>query len=166
MPFTNFLLSYCPRVRKVDDKLVASTAYRDRMFTLGTVFRQVTVDPAKKELVLYRRYFWLFTRTRRISFQDVRAVTYTYQDWNASSLAWAQDSYDLYAVGLRLHNDDEAHLFYFRGAGSFSNEGPLPDWLYWPDFATDWTGNQDTESRAYVEVLQKMLGVSVMPGRS
>jgi hypothetical protein len=127
----------------------------------------VTVDPKKEEVTTYRRYLWAFPRRCRIRFAAIEAVTYGYQDWAiGASLTWAHDSVDLYSVGLRFHGGDERHLFYFYGDGTFSNDGPWPDWLYWDDYLFDMSGTQERESRAFVELLSKMIGVSVVPARS
>ena len=167
MAFSLRLFSFCPRLRKTQGKLVAATAWRLRILTLGWLYRKVVVDPQAQELTIYRRYFWAFPRCRRVPFGAVEAVTYGYQDWApGASLSWAHDSVDLYSVGLRLHGGEELHLFYFYGDGTFSNEGPLPDWLYWDDYLLDISGTQERESRAFVELLRKMIGVSVVPARS
>jgi hypothetical protein len=161
------LFSVCPRVRKCGGKLVAVTAWRLRILTLGCLYRKVTVDPKRGELVIYRRYFWLFARRRRVRFGAVEAVTYGYQDWAVgASWSWAHDSVDLFSVGLRLHGGDELRLFYFYGDGTFRNDGPLPDWLYWDDYLFDVSGTQERESRAFVELLSRMIGTSVVPARS
>ena len=89
--------------------------------------------------------------------------TYDYSDLAASSLSTAHNSSDLYNVGLRLHGRKEVHLFYFYGDGEFSNDGPLPDWFYWSDYVFDVAGTQQRESRWFVELLSKMIGVSVEP---
>jgi hypothetical protein len=161
------LFSICPRVNKRGNRLVASTAWRLRLLTLGGLERKVLVDPKKQEVMIQRRYFWVFPRRRRIRFRAVEAVTYGYQDWAlGASLAWAHDSVDLFSTGLRLHGGEELHLFYFYGDGTFSNDGPLPDWLYWEDYLFDVSGTQERESRAFVELLSKMMGVSVVLARS
>jgi hypothetical protein len=161
------LFSVCPRVRKSKGKLVAATAWRLRILTLGGLYRKLVVDPKREELTLYRRYFWLFSRRRRVQFQRIAAVTYGYQDWAAgASWSWAHRSVDLFSVGLRLHGGEEWHLFYFYGDGTFRNDGPWPDWLYWDDYLFDMSGTQEKESRAFVELLSKMIGVTVVPARS
>jgi hypothetical protein len=160
------LLSVCPRLSKSKGKLVATTAWRLRILTLGWLYRKVVVDPKRRELTLYRRYFWLFPRRRRVRFERIEAVTYGYQDWAlCASLSWAHDSLDLFSVGLRLHGGDELRLFYFYGDGTFCNDGPLPDWLYWDEYLFDMSGTQEKESRAFVDLLGKMFGVGVVPTR-
>jgi hypothetical protein len=160
------LLSICPRVSKRGSRLVATTAWRLRLLTLGCLQRKVLVDPKKQEVMIQRRYFWAFQRRRRIRFRTVEAITYGYQDWAlGASLSWAHDSVDLFSTGLRLHGGEELHLFYFYGDGTFCNDGPLPDWLYWEDYLLDLSGTQERESRAFVELLSKMIGVTVVPAR-
>jgi hypothetical protein len=110
-------------VSKRGSRLVASTAWRLRVLTLGWLYRQVLVDPEKQEIRIYRRYFWAFPWRHRIRFGAIETVTYGYEDWAAgSTLAWAHDSVDLFSVGLRLQSGEELHLFYFYGDGTFSNE--------------------------------------------
>jgi hypothetical protein len=160
------VLSICPRITKASGRLVATTALRMLIPTLGSIYRQVTVDPKKEEVSVYGRYFWLLPRRRRIRFRAIAAVTYGYQDWASDAwYTWAHDSVDLFSVGLRLHGGDEVHLFYFYGDGTFTNDGPWPDWLYWDRYVFDMCGTQERESKAFVELLSKMIGVSVVPAR-
>src|SRR5262245_22082129 len=140
------LLSVCPRVRKAKGKLIASTAWRLRILTLGLTLRTVVIDRIEEVVRIRRRYFWLLTRKRKIPFEAVRVVSYDYQDLSIGSLwSWAHDSLDLFSVGLRLHGGRDVHLFNFFGEGTFQNDGPLPDWWYWDDFAFDMSGTQETE---------------------
>src|SRR5262249_60765057 len=68
------LFSVCPRVSKCMGKLVAATAWRLRILTLGWLYRKVVVDPKGEELTLYRRYFWVFPRRRRVRVGRIGAV--------------------------------------------------------------------------------------------
>lgn len=159
------LFSVCPRVKKIDAKLVASTAWRLRILTLGSMYRKVTVDRDAEEVIIESRYLWLFPRRRRIRFQAIEAISYGYRDWSPGAyLAWAHDSADLFSVSLKLFSGDERHLFYFYGDGTFSNDGPLPDWLYWEDYLFDMSGTQERESKVFVELLGKMIKVPIVPG--
>jgi hypothetical protein len=164
MPIFSRFFSLCPRIRKEDEQLVASTPWRLRLLTLGTFYRKVIVDPDRKEVILRRRYFWFFAREHHIPFKEVRGVTYGYSDVTpGGSWLWAHDSTDLFRVGLKLGGLDKVHLFSFFGDGTFTNDGPLPNWFYWGDFLFDVSGTQERESRAYAEVLSKLLKKPVEP---
>ena len=166
MAFEFRFLSICPRVSKVNGTLVATTAWRIRILTLGLLYRKLTVDPKEKVLTIFGHYFWFFPRQRRIKFSSIEALTYGYEDWSIGSvISWAHDSLDLFAVGIRLYKDEELHGFYFYGDGTFTNDGPLPDWLYWDDYLFDLSGTQERESKGFVDLVAKMVGVSVVPPR-
>jgi hypothetical protein len=156
----------CPRISKRGGKLVACTAWRLRILALGLLYRRVVVDPEAKQLEIYRRYLWLFSRRRQLPFEKIEAVTYAYQDWAGGASYSAHDSLDLYEVGLWLDGGDGVHLFYFFGEGIFTNNGPFPDWWYWNNSLFKPTGTQDTESLVFVNLLSKLIGVSVVPGWS
>ena len=118
-------------------------------------------------MLVDRRYLWFFSRRRKIKFKVIEAITYTYEDWAFESLyAWAHNSLDQFAVGLKLYNGDDVHLFSFVGGGTFGNDGPAPDWMYWQEFLFDVSGNQEGASRRYVDLLGKMIAVPVVPGAS
>lgn len=166
MPITSRLLSVCPRIRKRGRKLEAATAWRLRILTLGMFYRRVVIDTKKREIRLFRRYLWFFARQRRFRFGEIEAVTYGYTDsaWGQWT-HWAHDSHDWFAVGIRLATGEEVHFFYFYGDGTFTNNGPWPDWLYWDDYLFDMSGTQERESRGFVELLMKMIGVTLVPPR-
>ncbi|MHB1037535.1 MAG: hypothetical protein ACYC35_26005 [Pirellulales bacterium] len=82
-----------------------------------------------------------------------------------ADFSFAHDGLDLFTVGLRLHDDREVPLFRFFGDGEFTNEGIYPDWCYWRDYLFDLSGAQQKESRLFVDLLSKMIGVSVEPPR-
>jgi hypothetical protein len=161
------LLSIGPRIQKLNDKLLASTARHVQLISLGLCLRHVVVDPQKRELTIAGRYLWFFQSQRRVKFGDVEGVTYGYQDWAMGSiLDSAHDSLDLYSVGLRLYDGDDLTLFHFFGDGAFTHDGTWPDWMYWDQYAFDMSGTQDRDSRLFVDLLSRMIGVAVMPGRN
>jgi hypothetical protein len=159
------LFSLCPRLTKLDGRLVASTPVRGRLLTLGLFYRQVIVDPKEQVVRLHWRHGWLFARDWRIPFQAIQAVTYGYEDWNPfASFQIVRDSVDCFNVGLKLKDREQQHLFYFLGDGTLQNDGPLPDWLYWDEYLKDVSGTQESESQAFVELLRKMIGVPIDSG--
>ena len=157
-------LSLGPRISKHDLRLSLTTGWGLRLLTLGMWNRRVVVDVEQQAFTFHARYIWLFTRTRRICFPSVAAVTYGYSDWSPGAhLSWTHDSLDVFTVGLRLHTEEEIGLFDFVGDGTFVNDGPWPDWMYWPEYAVDLSGTQERDSKALVDLLCKILRVRVQP---
>ncbi len=167
MAWPSSLLSICPIINKRDGKLIAETAWRFRLLTLFLLYRKVIVAPQQKEVTIHRRYAWLFSRQYRLKFSEIEAVTYGHEDLLAFN-SWTSsghDGFDIFAVGLRLMGDEEWKLFNFFGEGTFTNNGPWPDWVYWDEYLFDESGTQEAESRAFVDLLSSMLNVPVVPPR-
>ena len=157
-------LSLGPRISKRDRRLTLSTGWGLRMMTLGLWYRRVVMDVEQQVFTFHARYLWLFSRTKRIPFASVAAVTYGYSDWSPGAyLSWAHDSLDVFSVGLRLHGEQELGLFDFVGDGTFANDGPWPDWVYWSDYLCDVCGTQERESKALVDLLCHILKVRSQP---
>lgn len=158
------LLGICPRIRKEGVCIIAITALRIRILFLGAFFKQVTIDPRHRTLTVASRYFWLFKRKRKYRFKELQAITYGYEDWNDTSwVSFSHDSFDWFTVGIRLRCNREFKLFNFIGDGTFTNNGPLPDWMYWEEYVTDFSGNQEKASRCFVDLLCQMTGKKVVP---
>ena len=161
------LFAICPRIRRESDSVVATTAWRVRLLSLGAIYRQVVIDARDAVISVTSRYLWFLRFERSIRFAEIAAITYGYEDMAPDSLfAYSHDSYDWFNVGLRLKDDSELRLFSFIGDGTFTNHGPFPDWMYWSDFTMDISGSQERESRLFVDVLAKLVGVSVIPPRA
>jgi hypothetical protein len=174
MPWHFRLLSVCPRLYSDQGKLIAETAWRVRLATLGCLYRRVIVDPKQRVLIIRRRYFWLFRRNTRIAFAAVRAVTYGYQDWSPwQYLSYAHETFDVFSVGLELQSGRQVHLFHFFGEGTWTMNVqpplPLPEWFwYWHQRLvdlTDLSGTQQRESQLFATTLSKMIGVPLRPYR-
>lgn len=160
-------LAICPRIRKQKGCIVATTAWRVRLLLLGLILRRVEIDPANQKIRIFSRYLWLLRFRREVSFKQISAITYGYEDMSAeSAFAFAYDSWDWFTVGIRIADRHEIHLFNFVGDGSFTNNGPLPDWMYWDNYACDLSGSQDQESRVFVDLLATMIQVPVDPPRN
>jgi hypothetical protein len=153
-------LSVGPSIHKRKGKLIARTPWPIRLLTLGLSRREVMVDPRRQVVVVRRRRFWFRRRRLVVPFGLVKSVTYRYAE--SSERPWwgtAGDSFDVFTVSLRLHDFSDVHLFTFLGDGEYENRSALPDWLFWPNFALDVAGTQGRESRAYAELLARMLQV-------
>jgi hypothetical protein len=161
------LFSLCPRIGKCGASLVAGTAWRLRLVTLGLLHRQVFVDPKEQEIRIQRRYGWFFRRQQCIRFRAVQAITYGHQNWGPGALlAWAHESVDLSSTGLRLHGGEEVPLFSFFGDATLRTESSAPDWYYWEDYLIDVRGTKERESRVFVGVLSRMIRVPIAPSRT
>jgi len=109
--------------------LTASTPGFLRILNLGSFSRRVVVDRVARTVMVTQRRLWVLHRERTLSFAEIAAVTYGYEDANPFSLfSTSHDAVDRYVVGLLLVGGEEVRLFSFVGDGSFTNEGPLPDW--------------------------------------
>lgn len=156
------LFSIGPRIRKQGARLTATSALRLQILSLGAFRREVVVEPRKGWLMVHDRQFWFLERTRLISFEQVEAVTYGFEDWTLGGWFFrARDTRELFRVGLRLRTGKEFDLFRFYGEGRFVNDSYFPDWWFWEEFLTDRSGTQEQESRVLVELLSKMIGVGV-----
>jgi hypothetical protein len=161
---SRFAFSVCPLIRADEDHLTASTHWLVRILSLGLLFRRMVVDRRARTVTIDERTACFFRRRRVFSFAQVAAVTYGYEDVHpAAMFSGTHDAMDRYIVGLRIAGSDEVRLFYFLGDGAFTNEGPLPDWWYWDEYTMDFTGSQERESRAFVQLLSKLIGVTIMP---
>src|SRR5262245_46032903 len=121
MALISRIFSICPRIREAGDRLIATTAWRYRLLTLGASYREVVIDPIQKVVRIRRRFLWIFRRFTVVPFSSVKTVTYGYDSWSADAWwSWTYDGFDIYSVGLGLHNGKDVHLFNFLGEGSFT----------------------------------------------
>ncbi len=157
-------LSVTPRISKKDGKLVAKTSFVGFLISLTVLHRTVVVDPKSKSVTMTRRWLWFLKSRKRIRFKRIAGISYKYEDWNPiSGMGFTGDSFDCFTVKLKLHNGKGLHLFRFVGEGTFSNKtGYYPDWMYWGEYATDMSGTQDAESRAFVNLLQSIVKVPLV----
>ena len=155
-------LSIGPKITRKNGKLVARTSLAGFLASLTCLHRTVVIDPARRMISVRRRLFWFFTSRKRIPFDRVEAIVYTYDDWNSDAgLGYSHDSKDSFTVKLKLWNEHLVHLFNFYGEGAFVNNSPFPDWCFWDEYLLDLSGTQESESRTFVDLLQKMLDVPV-----
>src|SRR5438552_1205170 len=113
MTFYSSLLCVGPRIWKRGHRLVARSGWKTRLLTLGLSNKELVVDPKAREVHLRRRRFWFWRRGTRIRFDTIAGVIYRYGDGSVRPWGGAGDTFDIYSVGLRLHGDEEVHLFAF-----------------------------------------------------
>lgn len=154
-------LSITPRIVGDAQGLTATTAWAAQLLMLCGWFRRVRIDLEERRVSIDDRSWWIRCRERVILFDQVAAVTYGYEEW---SWTWgARDPIDRFIVGLKLKSRKEVALFWFAGDGTFTNDGILPDWVYWKEIAFDLQGTQEQESRVFARVLSKMIEVTLEP---
>ncbi len=161
------LFNIQPEIHKENHLLVASTGWRGRILSLFAASRRVTIDPAQRAVRVRERSFWFIVRWRRVPFDVVEAVVYSYVDMSPGQISplGAHRSIDLFSVALRLRHGSELRLFRFFGQGGFVNNGILPDWCYWEENVMTplVLGGQESASRTFAEVLSGMIGVPIAP---
>ena len=156
------LLSMGPKISREEGRLVARTSLMGFLSSLTLLHRTVIVDPMKQAISIRRRLFWFFTSRKKIPFERVQSIVYTYDDWNSNTaFGGSDDSKDCFAVKLKLWSDRLVHLFNFYGEGTFVNNSAFPDWFDWDEYRVDLSGTQESESRMFVDLLQKILNVPV-----
>ncbi|MEM0925185.1 MAG: hypothetical protein AAGJ83_04035 [Planctomycetota bacterium] len=143
--------------------IIATTARRVRLLSLGGIYRQVAIDPVEQIITIHRRYAWFFRKHCAIGFAEIEAVTYGYED-QAIQGSFVHESYDCFTVGLRLRDDSEVVLHRFSGEGTLVNETIFPDWLMQP-FGFELVGTQERDSRSYVELVSRLVDVPTIPHR-
>lgn len=148
------LLSFGPRVRIEDGRLVASTGWSFLIPTLGLWRKRLVVDAHARQLDFTVSFLWLFWLRYRIPFNDVKEVIYRYENWAWFGSITAQDAYDCFIVGVMTNNRDEYLFFRWMGEGEFANNSIWPDWMYWDQYVFDFKGTQDKESQRFFELLR------------
>lgn len=158
-PSPMFIPTFSPNITKRKNGLSISS-------TLFVVNRRVIVNVERKRLLMLTRYFWFWKVGKGFDFEEIEAITYGYRgsaSLSASRIFAQEEGAESFDVGLRLVDDTEIHLFTFLGAARFVNNGQLPDWCYWDEMIFDIVGEQEAESRVLVDVLCKLIGVTVVP---
>ena len=153
-------LSPRPSIRREGDRLLLSSTWRTTLLTLGAMSRAVVVDPKLRTVRIARRNFWAFYSSRRIEFEWIREIIYTYRDLMDSD--WiSHTEQDVFTVGLWLKNDDVIPLFRFYGEGDYINNSIWPDWMQWEGYldAAITRGPQGAQSQQLADVLSGLIGV-------
>jgi len=120
-----------PEIKKEGGLLVIQSTWQTALLTLGGRHRRVAVDQKARVLRITDRRFWFFSSSRRIEFDWIDQVFYTYQDLESGPFSHYDQ--DLFTVGVKLTDGKHVTLFRFFGEGSFTNVSVWPDWCYWED---------------------------------
>ena len=160
MSIKSRLFSICPRIEKKGDRLVATTALRIRLLTLGMWQRQVVVDSQNEIVTIGSCWFWFFRKERRHTFPQITKILYSYDDWGFPTI-WLHNSLDLFTIALRLYDGREVVLFRFFGDGEMENQGVFPDWFYVVDTTLEAVGAQESQCYLFAETVSAMTKASI-----
>jgi hypothetical protein len=159
------LFSNGPTFRKKGRKLIVTSSRLTRLLSLGLFNRTMTVDPDRKVIVVRDQRFWFDERVERYPFDLITGVSFHLGGLNHDPSLFTSDRLESYSVGLKLYgqSDPDVHLFRFVGEGRMSNNGPLPDWVYWYEDLTDIVGTHEEEAQHFVKVLGWVLMKPIVP---
>lgn len=162
----HYLPIFCPRIRYASAKIIAETGGLTSLLLLGTAYRRVTVNSQKARITIASRYLWFIRRKRVIEFSMVKAITYGHAKMTPQSLiSGPYDTKDSFRVGLRLIDETEVHLFSFVGGGLFINNSAWLDWMYLFTEENNNAVDKEWSAKRLVEILESMLGRTVVPPR-
>ena len=113
-------------------------------------------------VTLERRNAWFWRRQLSFQFHEIESITYGYKDASlAKYISLSYDSADWFLVGLKPREKEEIRLFWFSGEGTITDKLNLPAWATWGRL--DWAGTQEQESKLFVQLLSKLIGVPIAP---
>lgn len=149
--------AFAPKVWWEEDRLHARTSAVVQALALGTVRKEVVVDPKAREVVVRTRYAWFFPRETVIPFDAISHISYGHAGITTSWNQWGQahDGVESFSIALVLHDRDEVHLFSFAGEGAKAT-GALGVML--GDDIVDIRGDQEEKSLSYVDALMELTG--------
>jgi len=155
------LLDLCPRIWAERGQLYARSSWLQQALTLFAFSRFVHVDARLRVVFVDRRFLWFLHSRRSVRFDRIRHIDYRFSrivtEW--SSFVGATDQWEKFVVALALRDPDEKLvLFRFRGFGSV---GTGFYGVLFGDDIIDSEGLQQTTSLAFIEALQRLLGVGI-----
>jgi len=161
-------LSLAPEVLAGNGWLRARTHGFWVALSLFSYRRELHVDAKRQLFTLRERRFWS-TSTLEVSFGAVAHIEYGFDDWTTSAISSVEsgrftlrgaDSVERFRVALVLKTGTRVPLFAFVGDGERMTgvAGVLMG-----DSVVDFTGEQETESLAFVKQLQRLTGLSLGP---
>lgn len=156
------LFTLQPRVRRAQNVLDVATSPLIRVLSAGGFNRAVTIDSRTRSIHIFETELWFRKTHRRVKFQEVEHVTYSYASaWTSwDLLGRVHDLVEAFSIGLKLKDSDEvvqlARYFGQGAAGDFST------WLMGDDLF-DAAGTQEEDSRVFAKELCDVLEVSLGP---
>lgn len=133
-------LSLKPSVIRLQDRIIARSSFLQKLFYLFSCNRVVTFHKEKRTIEIFRRSWWFKTSTDFVAYDEVKNVTFGFEDWHDFGFDFWQDKYERIWVSLELKGTEEIKpLVCFEGEGA-KETGVLGTLL--GDSMFDFRGNQ------------------------
>lgn len=111
--------------------MVAGNSMLYRLLSLFLYLRWSIVDPARREVRVVTRWFWLFRTTRRIRFADVKEITTACPVLSQGNRSFMYDSTESveYEVYLTARDGMTFRLASFVGSGGSGYYSRFDQWI-------------------------------------
>lgn len=156
--FRSGLLTLAPRVWSEGTRLHIRNNLLLRCLTLFGHVHTVVVDTRRKHVEVRRRWLWLHVRERRIPFERIAYVDYSFHSLITACTGHMQtaDQVESFRIALVLDDDTRITVCHYRGEGT-----AMTGWggVLFGDRVFDSGGNQEAASRRLVDILTGMLDV-------
>lgn len=152
-------LAIKPKVLLAGDWLITRSSFIMRLLSLFSCFKCVIVDKRKKNISISEKYFWVFSKSRCIPFEQIKRINYSFSSvptsWNL--FVGTTDRMEWFTVSLILCDTyEEVRLWTFFGEGAVAT-----GWkgiLLGEDEILDLSGDQKASSLNYIKLLQSFTG--------
>ena len=160
-------LNFGPRVEIGETRLMARTSWQLQALALFSYCRVVVVDRAAQSIDVRRRVLWILRSVRRYPFDTFDHINYEYGSigtfWGlTASGVRSLDRFELFTVQLVAKRPEQTlELFSFAGDGAATTG--LSGVILAGDSPVDFEGDQEDQSRGYVELLAEFTGLPLGP---
>lgn len=150
----NFL-SLKPKVTRLAYGIEARLSFLQRLFYLFSCNRIVTFHRTKGLIEIYRKSWWFRQSTDFVSYDDVKDVTFSFENWHDFGFDFWQDQYEKIWISLELKDSEEViPLICFEGEGA-KETGILGTLL--GDSLFDFKGNQEALASEFLTAVKDEL---------
>ena len=158
-------LSMGPISRIENECLVIRNTFIQRLCTIFTDLRHITIIPRQRLLLYHRRLFYFNDISQTIPFDDMSHLDYTFHsigtDWGITAERFGRhDQVESFRVELVLKDGTRYPLCAFQGEGAVST-----GWIgviFGDDDLFDLSGTQESDSRRFVSALAKLLQIPMI----
>lgn len=155
-------LSNRPSVKISAGKLVVRTGFPQELITAFLDVKRLTVIPRKRQVFYTRRLFYFKRINMSASFDEISRIDYGFSstgtDWGwSNSIMGRQDQLESFGISLIMKDGRRFPVCAFQGEGAVCT-----GWigvLAGDDSIVDFSGTQEVDSRAFANMLSRILGV-------